>query len=64
MTTSPDLTVLLNLTDRAEKGRLSADEAQLLRDGIQHLHQQQTTANRTIGGLQNRIRELKNKDSQ
>lgn len=59
MTPDPDLTVLYNLADRAEKGRLTAAESAVLRAGIAHLATQRDADRRTIGGLQARIRTLK-----
>lgn len=52
---------LLNLADRAEKGALRPKEANALRAGIGELADKHRNARSTVGGLENRVRELKQK---
>lgn len=56
---APTVPQLLNLADRAERNRLHPAEAAMLRVGIQLLADQNRQSTATIGGLQNRIRILK-----
>jgi hypothetical protein len=58
---APTLDQLLILAGSAEKRRLTPAEAALLRIGIDLLADAKRQQAATIGGLQNRIRELRNK---
>lgn len=58
---APSLEQLLLLVNCGEKRRLSGSEARVLRDGIRGLDNGRRDHAATIGGLQARIRELKNK---
>jgi len=59
--TPEQLAVLTILVDRAERTRLTPDEASVLRAGIRHLVDQQRTNGATIAGLQNAVRTWRQK---
>lgn len=60
----PTVAQLLILADSTEKRRLTDAEVGALRTGLHHLAEQQRKAAATVGGLQNKVREWRNKAEQ